>query len=112
MVQEAKLQFSLTGFTQDGGFRVFAFKRVGAGVERAEFTVKADLALSRKYAIRVQELPLLCRLLLERRDDGGQMRALTFTEDEMCLHANERAEARAAVSSKKKRFDTQPGAAS
>jgi hypothetical protein len=35
---------------------------------RTHFVVRADLELMRKYEIRVQELPLLCRRLLERRD--------------------------------------------
>lgn len=89
MVQAQKLHFSMTGFTQDGGSRVFAFTRVEVDGTRADFTVKADLALSRKYAITVQELPLLCRLFLERVSEAGEMRMLTYTEDHMSLHAQE-----------------------
>src|ERR1700674_5358916 len=86
-VRSAKMQFILTGFTQDTGFRVFAFERVGE--DRTKYTVRADLALVLRYGIRLQELPLLCRSLLERRDNGEETSALTFTEDEMCLYAKD-----------------------
>jgi hypothetical protein len=109
MVQPQKVRFSMTGFTQDGGSRVFAFTRVEADGTRAEFTVRADLALSRKYAIRVQELPLLCRLFLEGLSEAGEMRALTYTEDQMSLHAKECA-ARTVGPHKKKPSDTLPAA--
>jgi hypothetical protein len=108
MVQaQQKVRFSMTGFTQDGGSRVFAFTRVEADGTRAEFTVKADLALSRRYAIAVQELPLLCRLFLERLGEADEMRALTYTEDQMSLHAKECA-ARAVSPHKKKNSDVLP----
>jgi hypothetical protein len=110
MVDARKVRFSMTGFTQDGGSRVFAFTRVEADGTRAEFTVKADLALSRKYAISVQELPLLCRLFLEGMSEADEMRALTYTEDQMSLHAKECA-ART-VGPKKKPSDTLPAAES
>jgi hypothetical protein len=69
---------------------------------RTKFVVKADLALVRRYGIPVQELPLLCRNLLEKHDDGQEGRTLTFTEDEMCLHAKDRTAAREAAASKRK----------
>ncbi len=62
------MPFILTGFRQDMGFRVFAFERRETTRSRMEFTVKADLGLIRRYDIRMQELPLLCRSLLERSD--------------------------------------------
>jgi hypothetical protein len=111
MVQGPKVHFSMTGFTQDGGSRVFGFTRVHADGTRAEFTVKADLALSRRYAIAVQELPLLCRLFLEGLSEAGEMRALTYTEDQMSVHAKERA-ARAKGPHKKKPSDILPAAES
>jgi hypothetical protein len=96
------MQFILTGFTQDTGFRVFAFEGIDTDSTRMPFTVRADLALIRRYDIRVQELPLLCRGLLERRDDGGETRALTYTEEEMRLHAVHCAAARQAAAQKRK----------
>lgn len=79
------MQFSLIGFSQDTGFRVFAFQGTAADRTRTEYTVRADLALTRKYGIRVQELPLLCRGLLERAGEGEQKCTATFTEEEMRL---------------------------
>ena len=95
------MQFILTGFTQDTGFRVFAFEGIAGDRTRTAFTVRTDLALIRRYGIRVQELPLLCRGLLERRDDGVQERTMTFTEEGMRLHADSRAADRDAAQRRK-----------
>jgi hypothetical protein len=92
----------LTGFTQDMEFRVFAFECVGADRTRTAYTVKADLSLIRRYDIRMQELPLLCRSLLELREAADQTRTFIFTEDKMRACANERAAARAAAAQKRK----------
>src|SRR5205823_3971388 len=86
--RSAKMQIILTGFTQDMGFRVFAFERMGEDRIRTKYTVRADLALIVRYGIRLQELPLLCRKVLERHDNG-ESGTLTFTEDEMCLYAKD-----------------------
>jgi hypothetical protein len=92
----------LTGFTQDMEFRVFAFECVGTDRSRTPYTVKADLSLIRRYDIRMQELPLLCRSLIELREDADQTRTFTFTEDKMRACADERAVARAAAAQKRK----------
>jgi hypothetical protein len=120
-----KMQFVLVGFTQDAGFRVFAFEGIGEDRTRTKFTVRADLALIRGYEIRVQELPLLCRGLLERVTQiasevtGGEIappeHTWIYTEEEMRLHASGCAEARDAAQRKKsmRRFGlNQPGAGS
>jgi hypothetical protein len=96
------VQFILTGFTQDTGFRVFAFDGVAADRTRTAYTIRADLALSRKHGIRMQELPLLCRGLLERSNEGEQKYAMTFTEEEMGLYERTCVEARDAAMQKKK----------
>ena len=95
------MQFSLLGFSQDTGFRVFAFEGTAADKTRTAFTVRADLALSRKHGIRVQELPLLCRGLLERAG-GEQLSAATFTEEEMRLYTHNCTEARDAAMRRRK----------
>jgi hypothetical protein len=95
------MQFVLTGFTPDTGFRVFAFDGIDADRKRTVFTVRTDLALIRSHGILVQELPLLCRGLLERLGDGGPERAVTFTEDEMRLVSNTRTADREAAQRKK-----------
>ncbi len=61
------MQFSLIGFRQDTGFRVFTFEGTAADHTRTAYTVRADLALTRKHGIRVQEFALLCREILGRR---------------------------------------------
>lgn len=94
--------FSLTGFSQDMGFRVFSFERVAADRTRTQCTVRADLTLIRAYGIRVQDLPLLCRGLLERNDAGAPLGTLTFTEEEMRLHAVNSAASRDAAALKRK----------
>jgi hypothetical protein len=96
-----KMQFVLTGFTHDIGFRVFTFDRIGEDRERTQCTVRADLALARKYGIQIQELPLLCRGLLDRSEEKGDMQSLVFTEDEMRVCADERAAAHDRAARKK-----------
>ena len=95
------MQFVLTGFTQDTGFRVFAFEGIAGDRTRTAFTVRTDLALIRRYGIRVQELPLLCRGLLEHRGEGEQERTITFTEEGMRLHADNCAAERSAAQKRK-----------
>jgi hypothetical protein len=95
------MQFVLTGFKQEREFRVFAFEGIAADRVRIAFTVRADLDLSRRYGIRLQELPLICREVLEQREEGEQMHALTFTEDAMRIHASDRAARASAARSKK-----------
>ena len=124
------MQFTLVGFKQDEGFRVFTFEGIGENRTRTAFTVRTDLALIRGYGIRVQELPLLCRGLLERvtqiatdvTDQGPGVsehtlpeRTWIYTEEEMRLHASTCAEARDAAQRKKsmRKFGlNQPGAGS
>ena len=86
------MQYVLTGFTNDMEFRVFAFDVVGAEQVRAAYRIRADLTLARKYGIKLQELPLLCRGVLEQRIFVSKVeRTFTYTEDEMCTHAGARA---------------------
>lgn len=100
--RSAQVQFILTGFTQDMGFRVFTFERIGDDRIRTKCTVKADLALIRGYGIRIQELPLLCRGLLDHGDSGCEMQSLTFGEVEMRACADERTAAHDAAVAKRK----------
>ena len=83
------MQYMLSGFTHTLGFRVFTFEGIGEDRTRTEYSVKADLGLIRRYGIRVQELPLLCRGILERRDEGEEHRTFTYTEADMGLHADD-----------------------
>ena len=98
------MQFILKGFTQQREFRVFAFEGIATDRVRSQFTVRADLALSRRYGIRLQELPLICRVVLERREEGEQGNAMTFGEEAMHLHATNCIAARALAAQKKKPY--------
>ena len=96
------MAYVLTGFTQQMGFRVFAFARVELATLRTEHTVRADLNLTRKYGIQMQELPLLCRVLLEQRDEGSRTSTVTFTEEDMSACAKERIAAKELAASKRR----------
>jgi hypothetical protein len=95
----------MTGFTQDAGYRVFRYEGVGEDRVRIGFTVRADLALSRKYGIRLQELPLMCLGILERNSDS---RAITFTEEAMILYSEDCAAVRDAAAVKRASQRRQP----
>jgi hypothetical protein len=100
-VEHAKTQFILKGFTEAMGFRIFAFEGIAADRTRSDFTVKTDLALSRRYGIRLQELPLLCRALLEQRDETAGQQSFTYTEEEMSSFAAKAAAREEAAKQKK-----------
>ena len=103
------MQFVLTGFTPDSAFRVFRFEGTEPGRVATEFTVAADLSLIRTYGILVQELPLLCRELLERSAEAGiPGRALTLSESDMRSRANRQATDKAEVDRKKALRRTPP----
>ncbi len=106
-VEGQKMHFILNGFSELMGFRVFAFEGIAEDRTRTPFTVRTDLALSRRYGIRLQELPLLCREVLERRNEGEQRRAFTYTEEDMRLYASACAAARDKGSQHKKNFRRQ-----
>jgi hypothetical protein len=88
-VEHPKVQFILKGFSEVTGSRVFAFEGVAADRSRLDFTVKTDLALARRYGIRLQELPLLCKAVLERKHEGDvETRTFTYTEADMGQYAD------------------------
>ncbi|MBA3974072.1 MAG: hypothetical protein C0504_07635 [Candidatus Solibacter sp.] len=101
LVERQKMQFVLDGFSEAGGFRVFTFERVAADRSRTLFTVKTDVAMTQRYGIRLQELPLLCRAILEQHHEDDTSRAFTYTEEDMCRHAN-RATAKAEEAKQKR----------
>src|SRR6516165_2081401 len=72
------MRFILKGFTQEMGFRVFEFEKVDEDQTRTAYTISADLALTRRYDIRIQDLPLLCRLSLERHEASDDTRSFIF----------------------------------
>jgi hypothetical protein len=102
------LRYILEGFVPDREFRLFNFHAIetrlsGDGGVRTAFTVRTDLSLIRRYGIHVQELPLLCRELLERRAVSEVERHLTLTEEDMRVHQAGRMAAEAATKKKYKK---------
>ena len=95
-------QFALKGFSQDQETRRFTFERVEADQTRTEFIVSANLTLARAHGIRVQELPLLCRELLDRRVGPDGARIVNFTEEDMRALSAGRAAAQQAAAQKRK----------
>lgn len=89
-MENPKVQFVLKGFSEVTGSRIFAFECVAADRSRTDFTVATDLALARRYGIRLQELPLLCKAILERKHeaDESMTRTYTYTEADMGLYAD------------------------
>ncbi len=103
------MQFVLMGFDQDAGIRLYAFRGIADGTH-TDFTVGVELALIPRYGIRIQELPLLCRELLERRAEGCLESTLTFTETEMRIYADNCASARDAAAQKRQALRKPPPA--
>jgi len=77
------MSYIFTGFRQTNAVRQFAFDRVSADGTRTQVTVGADLALARKHFILLQDLPLLCRRVLETSEDRDRTETLMFTEADM-----------------------------
>ena len=99
--------FTLMGFSQEGSMRHFAFQCVNDNRSHSDFTVDADTNLTRRYGISLQELPLLCRRLLEETlfvTPGG---AFIFGEDRMRQHAAQR-ETNERIAQEKKRPHRKP----
>jgi hypothetical protein len=95
-----KAQFFLTGFTQAAGIRSYAFQgRVDAS--RVDYTVEVDLALIPGYGIRIQDLPLLCRELLQQQAQPDEKCVVVLTEQRMRSHAENLAAARHEAEHKK-----------
>jgi hypothetical protein len=96
------MEFVLTGFRQEINVRQYTFEAVAEDRRRTRVTVGADLALIRKYKIPLQELPLLCRRLLEGNGVAAKSSSLMFTEKEMLGYAKDRAAAEEAAALKRR----------
>ena len=100
------MEFILLGFSQQGNMRRFFFERTDSpapGAVRQQFIVDADMAVARRYKIAMQELPLLCRRLLDQADTTVS-RTLIFGEGEMRNHAGSLAAELEARALRKKPF--------
>ena len=97
-------EFILTGFHQLQGIRYYVYQGQHDDGNLSEFTVDADVRLLRKHGIALQELPLLCRRLLEKQNPDSSVKAVTFTEDLMKEQADQRAALKQAAQEKKKAY--------
>jgi hypothetical protein len=88
------MEFVLTGFRQVANIRRFAFERIATDHSRTEFSVSADMTLLVKHKIPLQELPLLCRALLEDQSGTGPSKSVIFTEGEMLGYVQRRSAAK------------------
>src|SRR5690348_11592322 len=96
-----KRQFFLTGFSQAAGIRTYAFQgRIDT--TRTDYTVEVDLALIPGFGIRIQDLPLLCREVLQQRTQPDEIKAFIFTEQRMRSHAEKLSAAREEAELRKK----------
>ncbi|MDR3700985.1 MAG: hypothetical protein P4L56_15165 [Candidatus Sulfopaludibacter sp.] len=102
-MENPKTHFILKGFSQAMEFRVFEFEGLMANSVRASFTVKIDIGLARKYGIRLQELPLLCRGVLDQHSEGEEQRSFLYTEAHMSEYAYNLAAREEAAKHKKSR---------
>jgi len=96
-----KSQFTLGGFSQTAGIRIYKFEGM-VDAHRVSYAVKVDLALIPVHGIRIQDLPLLCRDLLQRNIEPDETGAIVFTEQEMRTHAQKLATAREEAQQRKK----------
>jgi hypothetical protein len=98
--ERGKPQFLLTGFTQAAAIRIYSFDgRIES--RRTPYTVEVNLALIPGYGIQIQELPLLCRELLQQRAQLDGICAVVFTEQRMRSHAERLALAKDQAEEKK-----------
>jgi len=99
--KNGKTQFMLAGFTQSAGIRTYAFEGIGDS-GRSDYTVEVNLSLIPGYGIRIQDLPLLCRELLQQRLEPDEGAACIFTEQQMRSHAQKLTSAREEAALKRK----------
>ena len=97
------MEFVLNCFSQDENIRTYIFQGIANDRKtRTEFSVAVDLRLLHKHGIPLQEVPLLCCLLLASGAQDDQFSSLTFTEGDMLVHAAHRERALAEAKLKRK----------
>jgi hypothetical protein len=101
------MEYLLEHYRQTAALRVFVFDGVSPDRSHSRFTVSVDTALLGRYTIALQELPLLCRRLLQERAIAGGSHTLTFAETDMARLAAERAEA--LETARQRKFHRRPG---
>lgn len=77
------MDFIFKGFHDTDAIRQFVFECVKSDRSKQEVVVEADIGLARKYNILIQDLPLLCRGILEANQASGFPSLLTVSERQM-----------------------------
>jgi hypothetical protein len=80
------MEFSMTGFREERLVRRYTFKVASSNRTFRHFAVDMDVTLLRKYGIPLQEIPLLCRRMLEKAELPEDKQVLTFSEELMREH--------------------------
>jgi hypothetical protein len=89
------MKFLLAGFRQNENIRYYSFQGIGEDRRtRTEFSVGIDLTLLHKHGIPLQEAPLMCSVLLASKAGGEQRPSLMFSEEDLLIHAAQRARER------------------
>ncbi len=81
------MEYRLIGYRQIGNIRLFDFDKVDPAGKTAKVSVSVDTTMTGRYAVGLQELPLLCRQYLERNATGSDSLALTFPETDLAAIA-------------------------
>ena len=90
------MKFVLAGFRQNENIRYYSFQGIGEDRRtRTAFSVGIDLTLLHKHGIPLQEAPLMCSFLLASKVGEEPFPSLMFSEEDMLLHAAQRARERA-----------------
>jgi hypothetical protein len=87
--EDSPMQYKLLGFSENGAVRRFIFKKAGDPTD-PPYCVIADVALSRKFNVPLQDLPSLCARLLEASGENAGARTLIVTDADLtvCAAAN------------------------
>ena len=83
-------RFRYMGFMEARGARIFNFQTSPSEGAKCNIAVTSDLALVRLYNMALQELPLLCRLVLE--EQAGTVKSCNLSEDQIKTHSGRVAE--------------------
>jgi hypothetical protein len=98
------MEFTLTGFQQEREIRHYTFQSLEGGRTSRGLTVNVDVGLLRKYGIALQDVPLLCRRLLEKQSLDPSVKVLTFSEELMREHADHCEALKRAAEERKKAY--------
>ena len=101
----------LVGFRENANIRAFVFNCVQPNHSKTQVVVSADVSLARRYKIALQELPLICKRLLESTPGDNVEAAITLTEERMSRILSERLDAAAKKPTKTSRPAPQAGRA-